>query len=98
MSPCESCAFLPGGGSVEIGHARLHVHSTHNASYGMSAMGQKRKSLLVPVMSASPAIVLQNSKLAVVQIFGENQKRKEVDDSHSVSRVTEVAHEFGARR
>jgi hypothetical protein len=26
------------------------------------------------------------------------QKRKEVDDSHSVSRATEVAHEFGARR
>jgi len=48
--------------------------------------------------SASPQIVLQNSKVAAVKIFGENLKRKEVDDSHSVSRATEVAHEFGARR
>jgi hypothetical protein len=43
-------------------------------------------------------IVLQKSKLAPVQIFGENLKRKEVDDSHSLSRATEVAYEFGARR
>jgi hypothetical protein len=43
-------------------------------------------------------IVLQKSKLAVVQIFGENQKRKEADDSYSLSRATEVAHEFGAWR
>ena len=43
-------------------------------------------------------IVLQNSKVAAVKIFGENLKRKEVDDSHSFSRATEVAHEFGARR
>jgi hypothetical protein len=46
----------------------------------------------------SPSIVLQKSKVAAVQIFGENLKRKEVDDSHSLSRATEVAHEFGARR
>jgi hypothetical protein len=43
-------------------------------------------------------IVLQKSKVAAAQIFGENLKRKEVDDSHSLSRTTEVAHEFGARR
>jgi hypothetical protein len=49
-------------------------------------------------MAASEWIVLQNSKVAAVQIFGENLKRKEVDDSHSFSRATEVAHEFGARR
>jgi hypothetical protein len=42
-------------------------------------------------------IVLQKSKVAAVQIFGENLKRKEVDDSHSLSRATEVAREFGAR-
>jgi hypothetical protein len=42
--------------------------------------------------------VLQNSKVAAVQIFGENLKRKEVDDSLSFSRATEVAHEFGERR
>ena len=49
-------------------------------------------------MSAHRGIVLQNSKVAAVQIFGENLKRKEVDNSHSFSRATEVAHEFGARR
>jgi hypothetical protein len=43
-------------------------------------------------------IVLQNSKVAAVQIFGENLERKEIDDSHSFSRATEVAHEFGGRR
>jgi len=43
-------------------------------------------------------IVLQKSKVAAVQIFGENLKRKEVNDSHSLSRATEVAHQFGARR
>jgi hypothetical protein len=43
-------------------------------------------------------IVLQKSKLAASDFFGENQKRKEIDDSHSLSRATEVAHEFGARR
>jgi hypothetical protein len=43
-------------------------------------------------------MLLQNSKVAAVQIFGENLKRKEVDDSHSFSRATEVAHEFDARR
>jgi len=32
------------------------------------------------------------------QIFGENLKRKEVNDSLGLSRATEVAHEFGARR
>jgi hypothetical protein len=49
-------------------------------------------------MSASEGIALQKSKVAAVQIFGENLKRKEVDDSYSLSRATEVAHEFGARR
>jgi hypothetical protein len=49
-------------------------------------------------MSVVEGIVLQKSKVAAVQIFGENLKRKEVDDSHSLSCATEVAHEFGARR
>ena len=43
-------------------------------------------------------IVLQKSKVATARFFRENLKRKEVDDSHSLSRTTEVAHEFGARR
>jgi hypothetical protein len=42
--------------------------------------------------------MLQKSKVAALQIFGENLKRKDVDDSHSLSRATEVAHEFSARR
>ena len=42
--------------------------------------------------------MLQKSKVAAVQIFGENPKRQEVDDSYSLSRATEVAREFGARR
>ena len=42
--------------------------------------------------------MLQKSKVAAVQIFGENLKRKEVDDSHSLSRAAEVADEFVARR
>jgi hypothetical protein len=49
-------------------------------------------------MSAKGSILLQKSKVAAVQIFGENLKRKEVNDSHSLSRATEVAHEFGAGR
>jgi hypothetical protein len=49
-------------------------------------------------MSALSPILLQKSKVAAVQIFGEKVKRKEVYDSHSLSRATEVAHEFGARR
>ena len=43
-------------------------------------------------------IVLQKSKVATARFFRENLKRKEVDNSHSLSRTTEVAHEFGARR
>ena len=57
-----------------------------------------RTSWLRCAMSAFEGIVLQKSKVAPVQIFGENHKRKEVDDSHSLSRATEVAHEFGVRR
>jgi len=49
-------------------------------------------------MSVSRGIVLQNSKVAAVQIFGENLNRKEVDDSNSFSRAIEVAHEFGTGR
>jgi hypothetical protein len=57
-----------------------------------------RKKKKLRVNGRSWRIVLQKSKVAAAQIFGENLKRKEVDDSHSLSRTTEVAHEFGARR
>jgi hypothetical protein len=36
--------------------------------------------------------------VAVVKNLDENLKRDEVGDSHSLSRATEVAHQFGARR
>jgi hypothetical protein len=59
---------------------------------------QKSRHLYIVATNRNWRIVLQNSKVAAVKIFGENLKRKEVDDSHSFSRATEVAHEFGARR
>jgi predicted nucleotidyltransferase len=43
-------------------------------------------------------IVLQKSKVASVRIFGETLKRKAIDDSDTLSRVTEVAYEFSVRR
>jgi hypothetical protein len=49
-------------------------------------------------MSALRGIVLQKSKVAAPKIFGEKLKREEVGDSYSLSRATEVAHQFGARR
>jgi hypothetical protein len=64
----------------------------------MSEFGTRQTLSTLLTMSAHEGIVLQKSKVAAVQIFGENLKRKEVDDSHSLSRATEVAHEFGARR
>ena len=56
---------------------------------------------LAAIMAADVSfwpIVLQNSKVAAVQISGENMKRKEIDDSRSLRRATEVACEFGVRR
>jgi hypothetical protein len=43
-------------------------------------------------------ILLQKSKVASARIFGETLKREAIDDSHNLSRVTEVAYEFGVRR
>jgi len=45
-------------------------------------------------MSAPEGIVLQKSKVASVRIFGETLKRKAIDDSDNLSRVSEVAYEF----
>jgi hypothetical protein len=45
-----------------------------------------------------PRLCCKSRKLQRSNFFGENLKRKEVDDSHGLSRATEVAHEFGARR
>ena len=43
-------------------------------------------------------ILLQKSKVASARIFGETLKRKAIDDSDNLSRVTEVAYEFSVRR
>ena len=53
---------------------------------------------VVGAMSGSLGILLQKSKVASVRIFGETLKREAIDDSDSLSRVTEVAHEFSLRR
>jgi hypothetical protein len=42
--------------------------------------------------------MLQKSKVAPVQIFGETLKREAIDDSDTLSRATEVAYEFCVRR
>ena len=42
--------------------------------------------------------MLQKSKVASVRIFGEILKREAIDNSDSLSRVTEVAYEFSVRR
>src|ERR1700688_4497132 len=49
-------------------------------------------------MSAVEGIVLQKSKVAPVQIFGETLRREAIDDSDNLSRATEVAYEFCVRR
>jgi hypothetical protein len=43
-------------------------------------------------------ILLQKSKVASVRIFDEALKREAIDDSNSLSRITEVAYEFSVRR
>ena len=43
-------------------------------------------------------ILLQKSKVASVRIFGETLKHEAIDDSDNLSRATEVAYEFSARR
>jgi hypothetical protein len=48
----------------------------------------------ITTMSASVGILLQKSKAASVQIFGETLKREPVDDPDNLSRSTEVAYEF----
>jgi hypothetical protein len=49
-------------------------------------------------MSALRAsIVLQKSKVASVQIFGETLKRAAIADSYNLSRATEVTYEFSVR-
>src|ERR1700688_3992018 len=64
----------------------------------MSACGTKRTCRRIRYMSAVEGIVLQKSKVAPVQIFGETLRREAIDDSDNLSRATEVAYEFCLRR
>ena len=41
--------------------------------------------------------MLQNSKVAAVESFGENLKHEKIDDSYSLRGATELTYEFGAR-
>jgi len=54
--------------------------------------------LVVGAMSVLGEILLQKSKVASVRIFGETSKHEPVDDSHYLSRATEVAYEFCVTR
>jgi hypothetical protein len=49
-------------------------------------------------MSAHEGILLQNSKVAAVRIFGETLDRDAIDDSDNLSGIAEVAYEFSVRR
>src|SRR3984957_2789895 len=51
-----------------------------------------------PACPVYPPILLQKSKVASVQIFGQIPKRETIDDSYILSRVTEVAYEFSVSR
>src|ERR1700688_3019126 len=64
----------------------------------MSGCGTYRTCQGGLTMSVHRGIVLQNSKVAPVQIFGETLKREAIDDSDNLSRATEVAYEFCLRR
>ena len=64
----------------------------------IDANGTKRTRWRGLTMSALEGIVLQKSKVAAALVFGENLKREDIGDSCSLSRATEVAYEFSARR
>ena len=89
-------------GELYGGDASVPTKPGSNVRVGSKAALTAPKSnfRFTPIADSSPTavpILLQNSKVEAVQIFGENLKRREVDDSHSFSRATEVAYEFGAR-
>jgi len=64
----------------------------------MTALGHSRHFDSGSATSALPRIVLQKSKVASVRIFGEALKGEAINDSHNLSRATEVAYEFSVRR
>ena len=78
-------------GMSESGHLqtldRVRVRSVHPPTADIRRL--QRHVGFVPIL-------LQKSKVASVRIFGEILKREAIDDSDSLSRVTEVAYEFEA--
>jgi hypothetical protein len=81
--------------------AHFRSSATRGHCRSRSACLKGHKELLPRLLSGwplLPRLCCKTRKLQRSKIFGENLKRKEVDDSHSFSRATEVAHEFGARR
>src|ERR1700692_1523235 len=63
-----------------------------------SGVGTNRTCRSGRCLSVVGAIVLQKSKVAPVQIFGETLRREAIDDSDNLSRATEVGYEFCVRR
>jgi hypothetical protein len=68
-------------------HAAARLHAIHS-----------RPNEAIDFESASTSIVLQNSKIAGLQIFMKNLKREAIADSFNLNRATEVADEFNAGR
>jgi hypothetical protein len=107
-----SCAnrSLPLSGRVELDHARLGspIKPAVSNEYGRLAGPGWGIGVLVDVRFGASSrtsghvrivpILLQKSKVASVRISGETLKREAIDDSDNLSRVTEVAYEFGVRR
>jgi hypothetical protein len=63
----------------------------------MSELGQTRKWRRYHATSALPPILLQKSKVASDEIFGQIPKREAIADSYVLSRVAELAYDFNAR-
>jgi hypothetical protein len=63
----------------------------------MSIPGQTWKSSWPMPASALPLILLQKSKVASDEIFGQIPKWEAIADSYVLSRVTELAYDFNVR-
>ena len=76
----------------------MNLSQRGNCRCRSDAVGDERPICGRAAMSASPPIVLQNSKVAGLRIFLENAKRETIADSYNLNRVSEVACEFTVRR
>ena len=82
LTPELDTAKICSDGRVDVDRARLRAVFGGEKRFH-TAWVKSGSHLRFAERSAFPRIVLQNSKVAAVKIFGENLKRKEVDDSHS---------------